>query len=287
MSDQASTLREWIKRNRPQPKSNSSCEVIAVTSGKGGVGKSNLTMNLSICLSKRGFKVAILDADIGTANIDILINVDPRRHLGHVAEGEADLISVMEKLSENLYLIPGASGVPDIDRMPFHKWERLREDLEKLEDMFDYLIVDTSAGVHRRVTNLLRGADRILLVSNNEPTAIVDAYSLAKVLYREDFDRPLELIANNVSGPEEADEVYDKLRGTINHFLGRELLYLDHVIHDEAIASSVINQKPLMMSSAAAGAALNFTAIAEKLAHPPGWAAGKGIYHLFHQLFDE
>ncbi len=287
MNDQASTLREWVKRNRPQPTGNCPCEVIAVTSGKGGVGKSNISMNLAISLAQKGHKVLVLDADIGTANIDILLNLDTRLHLGHLADGQASLFQVIEKVAENLYLIPGASGVPDISQLPFHKWEQLREDLAKVESMFQYLIVDTSAGVHGRVINLLRGADRILLICNNEPTSIVDAYALCKVFYKDVPEARLELIANNVSGPADAEEVYGKLRVAIKHFLSKELHYLDHVIHDEAIALGVINQKPLMMSSVTTGAAVNFLAISEKLAHPGGWAAGKGIYHLFHLLFDE
>ena len=287
MTDQASALRKMmVGRLGSEPSGKSSCEVISVTSGKGGVGKSNISMNLSIALAKKGFKVLILDADIGAANIDILINLDPRRNLGHVLEGKASLFQVLEKITENLYLIPGASGISDIPELAFDKRGQLREDLTKIDEQFDYLVVDTSAGVSKRVINLLLGSDRVLLVCSEEPTAIVDAYALCKVLFQIDGEIKVELIANNVEGSVEAGDVYDKLRLAVKHFLKRELHYLSHVIHDEGIAYGVINQKPLMLTGAVEGAAANFEELASKLAHSPQWAQGKGVHYLFNLLLE-
>ncbi len=287
MSDQASALRKMMAgRQDLSSPGTCTCEVVAVTSGKGGVGKSNISMNLSIALAKAGFKVLILDADYGAANIDILINIDPRRNLGHVLEGKATLFQVLEKVADNLYLIPGASGISDIPEMAFDKRSQLRDDLVKIEQQFDYLVVDTSAGVSKRVINLLLGSDRVLLVCSNEPTAIVDAYALCKVLFQIDGQIKVELIANNVEGGVEAADVYDKLGLAVKHFLKRELHYLSHVIHDEGIAYGVINQKPLMLTGAVEGAAANFVELASKLAHPPQWAQGKGVQNLFNLLLE-
>ncbi len=288
MTDQAAALRQLVFRKRePQPTGSSRCEIIAVTSGKGGVGKSNITMNTALALAARGRKVLILDADIGTANIDILVGLSPRKHLGHVFAGQAELFEILTKVVENLYLIPGASGISEISEMPLAQLNRFREEILKVEDMFDYLFVDTSAGVSKQVINLLRGADRILLVCNEEPTSILDAYALCKVLFQVESHAEVEFVANNVAGEVEAREVYGKLRVAIKHFLDKDLAYLGYVVHDKGIADGVINQKPLMIQDAPGPAAANFTELAHLLMHPDGWAVGKGVHQLFNLLVEK
>lgn len=288
MNDQASALRQLVFRKREaMPSGNSGCEIISVTSGKGGVGKSNITMNTALAMAANGAKVLILDADIGTANIDILVGLSPRKHLGHVFEGEATLFEIMTKITDNLYLIPGSSGVSGIREMPFDQLSTFREEILKIEDMFEYLIVDTSAGVSKQVINLLRGSDRILLVCNEEPTSILDAYSLCKVLYQVEDSAEVEFVANNVASEVEAREVYGKLRVAIKHFLNKELKYLSFVVHDKGIANGVINQKPLMIQDAPGPARASFTRLAELLMHPDGWATGRGIHQLFNLLVEK
>lgn len=288
MTDQAAALRQLMNKVRKdeRPASGSTCQITAITSGKGGVGKSNITVNLGIALARTGAKVLVLDADIGTANIDILLNMDPRHHLGHVTEGKASIIQILEKLDDNLYLIPGASGVSGLAEMPADKLKRLRTDLDQIESMFDHVLVDTAAGVSPAVINLLLGADRILLVCSDEPTSIVDAYALCKVLYKENPDAFVELIANNVQGEAEAQDVYGKLRIAIKHFLEKELHFLSYVVHDEAIGQAVINQKPLLMTGASGGAVDSFTTLASKLAHPSDWSGGRGVHQLFSLLLE-
>lgn len=288
MSDQASSLRELIFTKRPPKHSGTSnCEIIGITSGKGGVGKSNISMNLSLALGRQGSKVLVLDADIGTANIDILLGLTPRKHLGHIFSGEASIFEVMVKVTEDCYLIPGTSGVQDLDDLPVEAQVQFREELKKLEDMFDYMVVDTSAGVNKTVINLLRGSDRILLVCNEEPTSILDAYALCKVLFQVEPQINVEFIANNVAGEVDAREVYGKLRVAVKHFLNKELSYLGYVIHDKGIADGVINQKPLMMQDAPGPAMVNFRELASALMHGNGWAEGKGLHQLFNLLVEK
>ena len=301
MSDQASALRQMVKEKRPTLSDGKSrLEIIAVTSGKGGVGKSNITMNMSIALAKLGRKVLILDLDIGTANIDILLGLDLRRHLGHVFQGSASFFEIIEKIEQNLYLVPGSSGLTEAHGMPFDRRADLRRDLLKVEEMFDYLIIDTAAGVSEQILEILRASDRVLLVSNNEPPAVVDAYALTKDYYdvgaidaktagrleATNFAKveTVEFIANNVKDEVEAREVYDKLNGAMGHFLKKELKYLGHVVHDEGVARGVINQKPLMMSSSTGPAVKNFEVLASRLFHDDQWRAGKGIQQLFNLL---
>ena len=284
--DQASALRKFVQSMRaPLFVEKSKCEIMAVTSGKGGVGKSNTTLNTALALSQLGRKVLILDADIGTANIDILLGLDPRRHLGHVLDGSATLLQILEKVTDNLYLIPGASGIADLGTMPLELLKQFRNDILKIEEMFDYLLVDTSAGVHHQVINLLKGSDRVLLICTPEPTSIVDAYALCKVLFKEAPGTHVELVVNNVVSLEEAHEVYEKLCLAVKHFLNRELPALEYIVyHDEGIAHGVINQKPVMMTAASSSAVQAYESIAAKLNHPDGWVEGKGVYQLLNLL---
>jgi flagellar biosynthesis protein FlhG len=289
LNDQATTLRGLTAavHGRPRATPAASCETIAVPSGKGGLGKSTLTLNTGIALTRAGYKVLIVDADIGTANIDILVNIDSRTHLGHVVEGKAHLNQVVRKITGDLFLIPGASGIAEIGNMSLTTRQKLREDLVALEKNFDYLIVDTSAGVSNQVIRTLRGTDRILLVCSGEPTSIVDAYALCKVLFQQDPHVKVELVINNIADKDEADDVYGKLNTAVNHFLKRELHYLSYVVNDAALAQGVSNQEPIMMTHPdAGGAAAGFKTLAEKLAHPSGWSQGRGVEHLFNQLLD-
>ena len=200
------------RRGSVPPDKSAPCEIVAVTSGKGGVGKSTLTLNLALALALKNFRVLVIDADIGTANLDILLNLDPRYHLAHVISGRVGLRQILQKVTENLSILPGASGISELPEMSLPHRDRLRRELDRLEATFDYLFVDTSAGVGRSVIQVLRGADRVILVCNEEPTAIVDAYALCKVFYQEQTEGVIELVVNNIHSEEEALEVYGKLR---------------------------------------------------------------------------
>ncbi|MDJ0840412.1 MAG: AAA family ATPase [Acidobacteriota bacterium] len=290
MSDQAELLRKLAKQKQAPvavAEGTSPCEIVAVTSGKGGVGKSNITLNVSIVLARKGAKVLILDADIGTANIDILVGMGQRMHLGDVFDGKASLFEIIEKIDENLYLVPGASGIAGLNEMPYDKREALRRDLLRIDEAFDYLIIDTSAGINTDILHLMAGSDRVLLICNNEPTAVVDAYALCKTYYQSGAEGVIELIANNVADEAEADEVFEKISSAMGHFLKKELKYLGHVVHDEDVALGVINQKPVMMTSSDGPAVRNFQELADLLYHQGRWEQGKGIQQLFNHLVSE
>ncbi|CAM2068558.1 MinD/ParA family protein [Sulfidibacter corallicola] len=283
--DQAETLRRVAALKRGQgPGGKSSCEIISVSSGKGGVGKSNITVNLAVTLAKRGRKVLMLDADMGTANIDILLGMDPRRNLSHVIEGQATLLEILVKVTDNLYLIPGASGIMDAGYLPVQQLDQLRTDLLKLEEMFDFMFIDTAAGVNNLVIRTLQGSDRILMICTDEPTSIVDAYALAKVLFRECDAARLQLVVNDVEGEEEAEDVYGKLKVAIQHFLKKELEYLSYIVHDDVVARGVVLQKPFMLTPAECPARANFEALATLLDHDDPWTEGKGFLQLFQLL---
>ncbi|CAM2009359.1 MinD/ParA family protein [Acanthopleuribacter pedis] len=284
--DQAETLRRLAaqKPKVAEPKADQDIRIIAVTSGKGGVGKSNVTLNTAIALAKRGHATLILDADMGTANIDILLGMDPRLNLGHVIEGKASLFEILVKISDNLYLLPGASGIMDPGYLGIQNLEQLRKDIGQLESMFQYVFIDTAAGVNQMVIQALKGSDRVLLICNDEPTSIVDAYALVKVLYKQDPEAFIQLVVNDVAGEEEAEDVYGKLRAAIQHFLKRDLDYLNHIAHDDVIARGVILQKPFMFTAAESPARGHVEALAEKLESTLADRGGKGLLQLFQRL---
>lgn len=284
--DQAETLRRLAARKQKQPNAEGGHDIhiMAVTSGKGGVGKSNVTLNTAVALAKRGHNTLILDADMGTANIDILLGIDPRLNLGHVIEGKAGLFEILTKVTDNLYLVPGASGIMDPGYMGIHNLEQLRKDIEQLESMFQYVFIDTAAGVNQMVIQALKGSDRVLLICNDEPTSIVDAYALVKVLYKQDPEAVIQLVVNDVAGEEEAEDVYGKLRAAIQHFLKRDLEYLNHIAHDEVIARGVILQKPFMFTAADSPARGHVETLAEKLESKLERSQGKGLLQLFQRL---
>jgi len=289
MSDQAAALRALIARDHAVvvPEGTSACEIVTVTSGKGGVGKSNITINVALALARRGRRVLVMDADIGTANIDILLGLGSRAHLGQVFEGSASLYEITVEIEERLFLIPGASGINGLAELPFDKRRGLQEDLQRIGEAFDYLFIDTSAGISRAVLDFMRAADRILLISTGEPTAVVDAYALCKAYYGEGGEVGPELVANNVTDREEAMEVFEKINLAVGHFLKKELKYLGHVVHDEEVAFGVIEQKPVMMSASDGRAAADYQALAEALDHGDHWQGGKGILQLFRNLVSD
>lgn len=288
MTDQAAALRQLVAlKGDPPDAGKSSCEIITVTSGKGGVGKSNITINTAIQLGRMGARVLVMDADIGTANLDILLGLGAKPHLGDVFEGTMSLYDVICPVTENLFLIPGASGISSLSELPYERRGSLREDLSRIAETFDYLFIDTSAGVSEAVLTMMRGADRLLLICTAEPTAVVDAYALCKAWHNSGQEGTLELIANNVKNADEASEIFEKIRLAVGHFLKKELKYLGHVVHDVGVAQGVVNQKPIMLTSTHGPACTNFEALAASLFHADPWREGKGIQQLYNQLVSD
>lgn len=285
MNDQASGLRKLATHAKPAPREvRSHCEVLAVTSGKGGVGKTNVALNVALALAQRQQRVLILDADIGTANMDVLLGLDPSHTLGDVLRGQSRLMDTILPIQDRLDLLPGASGMVDFIKsspsLPLH----VIEDVTKLEGRYNYLIVDTSAGINANSIAILKGADRVLLVCTSEPTSIVDAYALCKSLFQRTHQVTIQIIVNNIATPQEAADVFAKLRAAVSHFLKKEIHYLSHVVHDAKMVESIYVQRPLLLHSPSSPASRNLQDLARKLSHPPSWEGGKGLTQFFNLL---
>ncbi|MBI5444839.1 MAG: MinD/ParA family protein, partial [Deltaproteobacteria bacterium] len=233
--DQAQRLRELtLVRRIPEPAFLPDAgRVIAVTSGKGGVGKTSIVANLGTLLARRGLKVTLLDADFGLANIDILLNLSPAKNLGHLLRGEAAPSDVLVSAGQGLKVIPGASGIAALADLERPEREALLSSLAPLTAGADLVFVDTSAGIGRNVVELCAASTEVLLVTNPEPTSITDAYGLIKVLVGKRPNCTVRLLVNSVSGAREARSVFFKLDQVASRFLDRRISYVGPIERDD------------------------------------------------------
>lgn len=259
--------------------------VIAIASGKGGVGKTNVAVNLGLSLARRGLRVALLDADLGTANVDIVLGLQPRFHLHHVVTGQKTLSEIIVEGPFGLQVIPGASGLPDLADLPQAQLEMLVRALLVLEGNVDLLLIDTSAGVGHGVVQFILAAGEMLLVTNPEPTAITDAYALMKVLAGYQMPVSTKLVVNNVHQRSEGEFTGHKLATVAEQFLGRQVEMLGALPHDRSVVEAVKLQAPLLQSYPYSPAAIAINRLGERL-----WTSSiptnslTGITKFFRQL---
>jgi flagellar biosynthesis protein FlhG len=270
--DQAQRLRELASRSRGGEAGFSDAgarRVLAVASGKGGVGKTSIVANLGTLLARRGLKVMLLDGDFGLANLDILLNLNPRRNLGHLLRGEAQASEVLVDGGEGLQVIPGASGVGTLADLELAEREALLSAVLPLTAGADLVLVDTSAGIGRNVVGLCEAASEVMLVTNPEPTSLTDGYGLLKVLLGRRPDVSVRLLVNSVSGAEEARAVFGKLEQVVLRFLGAKLRYLGHVERDPCVSRATLRQAPFVTAYPRCPAAKCLEKIAEEILGSP------------------
>jgi flagellar biosynthesis protein FlhG len=254
--------------------------VIAIASGKGGVGKTNVSVNLGLALAQRGLRVALLDADLGTANVDILLGLHPRYHLHHVVTGQKKLSEIIVEGPHGLQVIPGASGLPELADLPERERESLLHSLLVLDGAVDVLLIDTGAGVDNKVVQFIRAAGEVLVVTTPEPTAITDAYALVKILNSYQMPISIKLIINSVRTREEGESAGQKLVAVTHQFLGRDIEILGILPYDDMVQRAVRSQSPLLQSFPRSPAAVAIVRLSEKLwlgKDTEGRANGGGI----------
>jgi flagellar biosynthesis protein FlhG len=235
MSTQASRLEELIDKSHSRKHS---ARVIAITSGKGGVGKSTLSANIAYILAKKGYKVGLLDADIGLANLDVMFNVRADKNILHVLKGEAGFEEIIIKLDTNLYLIPGESGDEILKFSDAIIVNRFIDEAEVLEGL-DFLIIDTGAGIGDTIQMFLKAADDVIVVTVPDPAAITDAYAMVKVISK--LKEKIFMIVNQVKSSKEGEKIFGTIKkvalGNIGN--GLELNLLGSVRSDPYVARSV------------------------------------------------
>ncbi|MBI2939774.1 MAG: MinD/ParA family protein [Chloroflexi bacterium] len=243
--------------------------VIAVSSGKGGVGKTNVVVNLAVALGQAGRRVLLFDADLGLANVDVVMGIAPRYHLGHVISGEKRLDEIVVDGPANVRVVPGGSGVLQLANLSAQRRQEVIAALERLDGTADYLLIDTAAGVSEAVLSFVATADDALIVTTPEPTAITDAYALIKVTAQTAQRLPsFRLIVNQVRDQSEAEEVARKIIAVAQQFLGVTVRPEGYLPIDPAISRAVRRQVPIVLAYPNAPAALRLVNLSRRLDRP-------------------
>ncbi len=221
----------------------------AITSGKGGVGKSTLSLNLGIVLSAEGKRVLLIDADLGLANIDILLGISPEHNLQDLLRGRVSAFDVIVEGPEGLSILPSASGFSESEAWQSDDGARLSEELGRLERAFDLILIDTGAGISKKVTDFVLSADRAFIVATPEPTSIADAYAMVKVTTGQRPDLPVGLIVNRARSSREAHELHVKFGEIVERFLNVSIENVGYVVEDQEMERATRSQHPVVLAS--------------------------------------
>jgi len=294
MGDQADTLREMARQNRKDTASKSvaageeedhGIRVISVTSGKGGVGKSNVVSNLAMALSAQGKQVLIIDADLGLGNLDVLLGLSPMYNLNNVLNGEKSISEIIIDGPAGIKVIPAGSGVQEVTSLSQHDKLRLLDELDMLEEKFDIMIVDTEAGISENVTYFTVAAQEIIVVVSPEPTSITDVYALIKLLATRYSEHHFKVLVNMAKDSEDALEVFRKLANVAGRFLDISLDYLGCVVKDEKVVEAVRRQRAVYDLFPDSEAATCFTTLARRVIENTGQTRLKGNIQFFFRRF--
>ncbi|KPA13423.1 flagellar synthesis regulator FleN [Candidatus Magnetomorum sp. HK-1] len=274
--DQASGLRNLIhkysndvwdlRKNKRAYSKDSAPKVIAVTSGKGGVGKTNVVGNLAIAFSRLKKNVLIFDGDLGLANIDVLLGIRSKYHIQHVISGEKNLSEIIETGPENIKIIPGGSGLQNLSNLSEGERLLLLNEFDSLDTQVDIFLIDTGAGISTNITYLNMAAEERIVISTPEPTSITDAYALIKVMYQQHGTKEFKLLVNMAKNKRDADAVFNNIHSNLSRFLQDiQLDYLGYISRDEHIHKSVRKQIPVVISYPKSTSGKQFHQLARKI----------------------
>jgi len=290
--DQADTLRNMAREARNNQAVSSGekinhqgIRVISVTSGKGGVGKSNVVSNLAIALSMQGKKVLLIDADLGLGNLDVLLGLSPTYNLNHVLNGEKSITDILIDGPAGIKIIPAGSGVQSLTSLGQHEKLKLLDELDMLEETFDIMIVDTEAGISENVTYFTVAAQEIVVVVTPEPTSITDVYALIKLLATRYSEHHFKVLVNMAKDSEDALEVFRKLANVAGRFLDISLDYLGCVVKDEKVVEAVKRQKAVTELFPDSDAANCFATLAKRVIENTRQTRLKGNIQFFFRRF--
>lgn len=267
--DQAERLRNIIKKQELPEMKKPVAKVITVTSGKGGVGKSSISVNLAIQLSRMGKRVVIFDADFGLANIEIMLGLHPKFNLADMMYRGKSLNDIIMYGPENVGFISGGSGIQELANLSRDQVITLIQKLNELDEYADVIIVDTGAGISDTVLEFVAASEEVLLVATPEPTSITDAYALLKTLNKKASYRPektiVKMIANQVHGNRDAKELFEKLGLVVSKFLDIEVEYLGSVPYDHNMQKAIMKQSPISILDPLSNTARALNKIANQL----------------------
>ncbi len=287
--DQAERLRKIVKQ---QNQVNSShVRIITVTGGKGGVGKSNVSINLALQFRRQGKRVIIFDADFGLANIEVMFGVIPKYTLAELIFKGREIKDIITEGPEGVMFVSGGSGVAKLVNLDNEQIKRIVYKVSELEKMTDVIIIDTGAGISTSVLEFAAASPEVILVTTPEPTSITDSYALLKALAMyHGFDRDttkIMMVANRVSSMAESRNVFEKLSAVAGRFLDIKLNYLGAVPHDTAMTKAVMKQKPVTIAYPSSNSAKSFSRISSRLINNETEVPDrkKGVAKFFERVF--
>jgi flagellar biosynthesis protein FlhG len=256
--DQAHNLREFVRKGQAG-------RVFAVTSGKGGVGKTTVSVNLAISLAERGKRVVVLDADLGLANVEVLMGLNSLYNLQHVIDGEKTIMEILVKGPGGIWIVPGTSGLAKLADLGPAARQNVLNGLKDLQEQNDFVIIDTMAGIGQNAVRFAAAADEVLIVTTPEPSAIVDAYATIKTIFAIRDDAVFRLIINMTANEQQGLAVTTKLSRVAQQYLGLSLSYLGCVPRDPHVAQGVMQTTPFILGFPNALASKSMHDIADKI----------------------
>lgn len=290
MQDQAMSLRLMANKGNPDAPSSTKSDpvpaparaskVIAITSGKGGVGKTNVVANLAIALSTLGKQITVVDADLGLANIDVLLGLVPKFHLGHLINGTKAISEIMLEGPEGIKIIPASSGIQQLTELTEAQRKKIMDDLLSVSSDTDFVLVDTAAGISDNVMHFLSVADEVIVVCAPEPTAIVDGYAVIKAILSTNKEKSIKILVNSVENSQEAQQVFAQINRVVFRFLSRELKLFGYVYADTCVHQAVKGQTSVVVAYPNSRASLCFKNLARQLINnnPQSHSSGKTVY---------
>ncbi len=276
------------RRDREPSAPGSSTRVVSVSSGKGGVGKTNIVANLAYSMSTAGLRVLVLDADLGLGNIDVLLGKAPRYNLSHVINGDRQASDILIPGPGGMQILPASSGVQDITALTPAQRMRLITSLNTVMDAADILLIDTAAGISANVMYFNVSANDILVLVTPEPTAITDAYALMKVMRLKYGEDRFNIVVNMAASEREGEEVFRQLDLVSRRFLDITLEYCGHVPRDPALTTAVRRQSLVCDISATAPASQSIRKLADVILAMPAPMLPEGAgHHFWRYLLEE
>lgn len=253
--------------------SSTGVQVIAVTSGKGGVGKTNTSINIAASLAKQGHKVMLMDADLGLANVDVNLGLQCSFNMAHVMSGEKTLSEIVLTGPFDMQVVPAASGIYEMAGLQNEQLQHLIQAFSEYNGKLDYLIIDTAAGISDNVLAFLNAAHQVIVIACDEPSSITDAYALIKVMSQRYGATRFHFLASMVKNEKEGRALYTKIERVVDHYLGATMLYLGSTPHDDQLRIANKQQKAVVQAAPMANSSrayMQMAAIVERWEAPTG-----------------
>ena len=261
-------------------------KVFAITSGKGGVGKSNIAANLAVCLAASNKKVTLLDADMGMGNLDIIMNVDSRLSIANVIDDDMELEDVIQTGAGGVDLICGGSGLERLANLNKFQRERLLCDLNRLGANTDVIVIDTAAGIGHSATSFCEAADHVLVVTTPEPTAMTDAYAMIKVLASRSYSGRISVLVNMADSPEEGKRIYRQISDVASRFLNVPVYEAGIICRCDKLTNAVRMRNPVVLAYPRAKITASLVAVAARILRKQNVTSGKdGFFRKVMNLF--